>query len=385
MGCRILFVGLFLALAPAFLRPAKAQVKTTAAEIKSGRVVLPANSPQLALIKTAPVTTAQMPIDGVVAPGRIEFDATRVARIIMPITGRIDQVLVHLGDSIKAGDPLIEIDSPEAQTALSEWRHAAATVNQAKSAVKKATADLERLSDLLAHQAVAKKEVLVAENDLEQARGNLEQSEAALESARKHLQILGLDPAVPGQKVQVRAPISGKIIEVAVTPGEYRTNISDPVLTLADMSQVWITSEVPEKAIRLVEVGEQIQVTLVAYPGETFNARVSRIADTVDPKTRTVRVQAVLPNPRARLRPEMFGTIHHTHSLQSVLVIPTQAVVRSGSDTLVFVELEQGVFEKTHVRLGTPFDEVVPVLSGLKPGLRVVVNGTMLLMGIQGR
>ncbi len=123
--------------------------------------------------------------------------------------------------------------------------------------------------------------------------------------------MLGLKPGVFGQKVTVSAPISGKVLEMSVTAGEYRNDTTAPVMTIADLSTVWGRSDVPESAIRFIQPGEPIDVQLTAYPGETFHGRVTRIADTVDPQTRTIKVRAEMSNAHERLRPEMFGTIRH--------------------------------------------------------------------------
>jgi len=350
-----------------------------------GRIILPPDSPQLLLLKTDAVQLADTPVDEVVAPGRIEFDISRVTRIVLPVAGRIEQVFVRLGDSVTAGQPLLAVDSPDAAAAIAEWRQATANLTQAQASLTKVTADHERKSDLLAHRAIARKELLASEFELTQAQTSLDQAQASIEHARRRLEILGLNPGVPGQKVQVRAPLSGKVIDLAITPGEYRSDTSVPLLTLADLSQVWVTSEVPEKLIRFVETGERVEVTLVAYPGEVFTARVVRIADTVDPKTRTVRVQAVLPNPRGRLRPEMYGTIRHAHGRRALPIVPAGAVVRDGAESVVFVERDRGVFERRRVRLGNAFDDRVPILEGLQPGDRIVVNGAILLSSIAGR
>jgi membrane fusion protein, heavy metal efflux system len=171
------------------------------------------------------------------------------------------------------------------------------------------------------------------------------------------------------------------VIDVSVTPGEYRSDTNVPLMTVADLSKLWVMSEVPESSIRFIEIGEKVQVELVAFPGEIFDARVTRIADTVDPKTRTIQVQAELPNPRGRLRPEMFGRIRHSHGAQPVPVVPAQAIVHGARGSFVFVEKGPGRFERLYVQTGDPVESGVPVVSGIKAGDRIVVGGVMLLAG----
>src|SRR5262249_13360607 len=157
----------------------------------------------------------------------------------------------------------------------------------------------------------AQKDVIAAETTLTQAKSDVAQTEAALEETRKKLQIFGIEPDQFSQDILVRAPVSGKVLEISVAAGEYRNDTTAPVMTIADLSTVFMTGGVPESQIRLIQPGEQIEIRLSAYPGETFRGQVKRIGDTVDPQTRTVKVRAELPNPAGRLRPEMFGEIRH--------------------------------------------------------------------------
>ena len=199
--------------------------------------------------------------------------------------------MVQLGDTVTQGEPLLAIDSSDADAALSTFLQAEASVTQAQATLRKAQADLTRLSDLFTHDAVAKREVLDAENAVTQARATVEQAQAARGQALRRLEILGLKPGDFKQQVIVRAPLAGKILEINVVPGEYRTDTTTSVMTVADLSTVWMSFDVPESAIRLIRAGEHVEISLVAYPGEMFAGRVRRMADTVDPQSRTVKVR----------------------------------------------------------------------------------------------
>lgn len=349
------------------------------------RIVIPPGSPLLDQIVVEPVRSAGMSVNEVSAPGRIEFDVSRVGRIHLPVSGRIERVLVQMGDAVKAGQPVLTIDSPDADEAVSAHRQALAAVMQARSTLARATADRDRTADLFEHKAAAKKEVLATENDLALAQAAADQAEAAREQTRRRLEILGLGAGESGSKLTIAAPLSGKVIELYVTAGEYRNDTSEPVMTVADLSSVWVTSEIPEASIRLIEVGERLQIELVAYPGEVFEARVTRIADTLDPKTRTIQVRAELANPSGKLRPGMFGRIRHMHPATPVPVVPARAVFHRGADTCLFVERGRGSFERVRVSLGVEDGGRIPVLAGIKAGDRVVVGGVMLLAGLEAR
>lgn len=348
-------------------------------------VVIPAGSAMMAQLKMEPVALASLPIGEVVAPGRIEFDPSRVGRIALPVPGRIEEVLVHIGDRVAAGQALFSIDSPDADAALSEFRQSQAAVSQTESALTKAQADRDREAELFDHKAIPRKDLLAAENELVQAQAALAQTQAALEHSRRRLEILGLNDGKGRQLVTVKAPMAGKVIDMTMSTGEYRNDTTTPVVTVADLSVVWVTSSVPENMIRLIDVGEEIQVELVAFPGETFKARVRRIADTLDPKTRAIEVRAELGNSDGRLKPEMFGTIRHAHLAEPVPVVPVQAILRKGGATYVYMEMKPGRFACQQVELGQASGDRVPVAKGLRPGDRVVVDGVMLLSGLEAR
>jgi len=229
---------------------------------------------------------------------------------------------------------------------------------------------------------VPQKDVINAENALAQAKASLEQAEAVKRQAVSRIEVFGLKPGQFGQKLTVHAPISGKVLELSVVPGEYRNDTTNPVITIADLSTVWVSSDVPETYIRFIQLGEHLDLELVAYPGRTFTGRVMRIADMVDPQTRTIKVRAEISNPAGMLRPEMFGKIRHVESTESRPVVPEGAIIQDETRSTVFVETAPGHFQQTPVTLGAHVQQGVAVLSGVRPGDRVVVDGAMLLKGV---
>lgn len=347
----------------------------------SGLVSLPPDSPKLKQLRIQSVAVKEFPLDEVVAPGKVELNPNRISRVLPPLPGRVRQVLVRLGDAVQEGQPLLTIESREVGDALSAYLGAQAQLRQARAVAGKAEKDLVRLRDLYEHRAAALKDVIAAETELAQARASVEQAEAVAEEARHRLEMLGVDPARHTHEVVVRAPIAGKVLEISVAPGEYRNDTSAPLMTVADLSTVWVSSQVPESSIRLIHLGERIQIELAAFPGEIFEGRVRRIADLVDPQTRTVKVQAELDNRAGRLRPEMFGAIRHSHGRRTLPVVPAAALVRSDNETWVYREQSPGVFERVRVQCGESRNGLVPVFSGLRPADRVVAEGAVLLAG----
>ncbi len=348
---------------------------------ETGTIHFPADSPQLDRIRVQEVTIQRVPLEEVIAPGKIEANPNRISRVTMPVAGRVLRVMIGIGDAVTQGQPLFAIESPEVGAAISAYRQAQARLGQARAALLKAEADLSRVQDLYAGRAVAQKEVINAQAVLAQAKADVEQAQAASEEALKRLQIFNLKPGDAVQEITVRAPLPGKVLEIAVAAGEYRTDTSEPLMTIADLGNVFMAADVPESVIRLFTVGEAVSIRVAAYPQEVLQGRVVRIADIVDAATRTIRVRALLPNPTGRFRPDMFGEIQHEENIQSVPVIPAGAIIQSDKKSIAFRERSRGVFEPVTVTFGKQRDGLVPVTSGLKAGDRVVVDGAMLLRG----
>src|SRR5712691_8807455 len=274
-------------------------------------IVIPPDSPQMQQLRVQPVDMVQVPTDEVTAPAKVVLNPNRIARVALPVPGRVTRLLVVLGDAVTQGQPLLSIDSPESHAAIAAALQAEATERQAKAALVKARADLDRLRELLALQAVAKKDVIAAENDHTQAQEALVQAQAGRAQASRKLVLLGLHPNDFGQQIVVRAPFAGKVIDISVGPGDYRSDTSTPLLTIADLSKVWVSADVPEPSLRFVGLGEPVDIEFVAYPGETFHGCVAHVADTLDPQDHTLKVHGELANPDGRLRPEMVGRLRH--------------------------------------------------------------------------
>jgi cobalt-zinc-cadmium efflux system membrane fusion protein len=346
-------------------------------------VQLPPDSPMLQQIRREPVAMADLPTDEIVAPGKIEANPNHVSKVLLPVTGRIASVLVKLGDSVRKDQPLVTMASPDADAATSTYLSSMASIAQAEAALGKAQADFDRETDLFEHNAAAQKDVQAAASALVQTRASLEQAQAAREQSVRRLAVLGLEPGQFQQSVTVRSPLAGKVLELSVVPGEYRNDTSASVMTIADLATVWVTAQVPESYIRFIQAGERVEIRLIAYPGETFDGHVSRIADVVDPQTRTVKVQAEIDNRAGRLRPEMYGSIHHIESIERTTVVPIGAVVANNDGrSMVFVEVAPGRFDERQISVGARAGDVVRVKSGVHAGDMVAVDGVMLLKGL---
>ena len=350
-------------------------------------IVVPPDSRRFQQLRVEPVRIRDFPTDEVVAPGRITINPNRLSRVLPPVQGRVLDVTARLGDVVEQGQSLVALDSPDADAAISAFLQAEASDRQALVTLARADADFKRATDLFEHRAVAEKDVLAARNDLAQAQAASQNARATRQQTRRKLQLLGLEASDFKQPVVVRAPISGTVTEINVTPGEYRaavsfsTDTATPLMSIADLSTVWMSSEVAEPFIRFIRVGDRVDIGLVAYPGEVFTGRVARIASALDPQTRALKVHVDLPNPNGRFVPEMFGTIRHTGATRPLPVVPSTAVIQEYGQSVVFVERAPGQFERRRVTLGARSGALASVVSGLDRDARVVIDGAILLKG----
>lgn len=345
----------------------------------SGEVVMDPAAPELKQMSIEPVRAIPVAVDEVTATARIQANPHNVGHAVVPVPGRVVSLMVKLGDTVSKGQPVVSIESTAVAEAESGFAQAQSAVRQAEIAYTKAEADHTRLADLYEHQAVAQKEVLAAQTTAGLMKASVEQARSGLDQARRRMELLGLRPGQFQQRVVVNAPISGKVMEVSVVEGEFRNEINTPLVTITDLSRVWVTTEVPESKIRLFRVGGIAKLELIAYPNEVFNAKVTRIADSVDRETRTVQVNAELENPGGKLRPDMFGSLRYSAGDAPAPWIPEEAVVRLNGVDLVFVERGAGRFQAVPVELGKLQQGGFPVEKGVKAGDRLVTKGSVYL------
>lgn len=338
-------------------------------------------SPQLERILVVPAESIVIATDELDAPARIEAVPTKMARLALPVAGRVRGVAVAIGDTVTAGQPLVTIETPELSALTASWRQAQADIRQRQAAQAKADEDVRRARDLLEHRGIARKEVMAAETEQAFASAAVDQAQAAQDDVERRMRLLGLDPRRPGDWLTLRAPMPGQVVEMSVAQGEYRHDSSAPVLTVADLRTVWVTASVPERALARVRRGQRVIVSLAAFPDESFAASVTRVPAMLDPDTRTGKVIAELPNPHGQFRPEMFARVRYEGPPRAVIRIPLGAIVHTDSRAIVFVEQRRGLFERRAVTLGPRQGESVVITTGLSQGDRVVVGGTMLLMG----
>ena len=318
-------------------------------------------------IRVAPVGATPLS-DTLRVAGKVDFDETRVTRIGATVTGRVIEIHAHLGQQVKVGDALAVINSTELGQAQLAFLKARAQADlQARS--------VERARQLFAADVIGKAELQRRESEL--AIASAEQRGAA-----DQLRVLGMSSAAIGRLgtsgvihsvTPVVSTMAGTVVERQVAPGQV-VQPADALYMVADLSQVWVTAEVPEQQAALVKSGQSVDIEVPAL-GVRLTGKLIYVADTVNPETRTVTVRSAVANANRQLKPAMLATMLIQAAPVERLVVPAQAVVRDADADNVFVEIGPQQFRLTPVRLGPDVDGRRPVLSGLKPEQRILVSG----------
>ena len=329
-------------------------------------VVVPEKSPLrsrlvLGAAKSEPVRRT------LTAPASIEPDPQRIVRVYPPVAGRVVRLHVQLGSIVTKGQALATLHSPDFTEAQSEYI-------KARSALQVARRQLERQKDLLSHK-------IAAARDVEQAQSDFESAQSTLDSATARLRAYGLDPAKEplGQPLQLVAPMAGRVVEMVAALGEFRSDNTSSLMTIADLSTVWITASAQEKDLRFIVKGQEARATLPAYPGETFTGKVETIGDVLDPETRVVKVRIVVSNPAGRLKPGMFATVEIVDFPDTVVTVLTTAIVQAGGTTVVYEQTQPWRFEPREVALGSQHGDRTVILKGLAGGETILAKEGVLL------
>lgn len=306
------------------------------------------------------VTSARLP-DTVEVPGTIAPVADRVIPIYSPLPGRILRLNAQLGFPVRAGQPLAVIASADLQQAYSDYA-------KAQAAQQLAQKEAARTQLLVQHGAAAAR-------DLDAAQTALSQVRADTAAARTRLLQVGADPDHPTDTLIVRAPRSGVVVDLASAPGSYLRSLdsSTPLMTIADLSQVWAVADVHEDQLARIARGDTAQIHGAAFPGRVFTGTVAQIASVLDPATRTAGVRIVLANPGGLLKPQMFVRVDLiSRQLRPSLIAPATAIVRTQDQSWTFLARGNGLFQKVPVSTGRTQGDQVEILQGLHSGDRIV-------------
>jgi len=340
---------------------------------------------------------APQAIAGVIAAtGKILVPEDRVA-VIGPVNeGRIVRLYAGQGTRVRKGQKLADLESADIDQAEADYLKALADHENARRSsaaeIKLAQENYDRAKLLYEQRITAGKNLQAAEHDLEVAKAAAENSingtNAALIAARRHLLILGLkDSAIDSLSKRtdlasvfsLNSPIDGIVVERNATVGA-SVGTDANLFKIIDLSRVWIDANVFEKDLQQVRPGQEVKLTVPAFPGSTFSGRVILINSVVDPDTRTVKVRTEVANPDGRLKPDMFANVQIVTALnRTAISIPQSAVLNDEGKTVVFIA-EGTTYKKRQVQAGIQSNDRVEIVDGLTAGDKVVVKGNYLLL-----
>jgi membrane fusion protein, heavy metal efflux system len=301
----------------------------------------------------------QLLVNGVVAP-----DVSLTVHVTSLTGGRVIDIRARLGDEVKKGQVLLVIRSQDLAMAISDYQKFIADELLARKV-------LDRAQVLYDHGAFARKE-------LEAAQDGQQKAKVDVEAAAERIRILGGELGLLSPIVEIKAPISGTLLEQNTADGEGVKSLdnSPNLFTIADLSRVWVLCDVYENNLAQVHIGDGVDVTLSAYPDRTFKGRISNISRILDPGTRTAKVRVELNNRSGLLRPGMFASARFTaQGQQKLMAVPTSALLRLHDKDWVFRHEGDRKYRRLEVQTGSSTSDGHQVIkAGVQPGDKVVSN-----------
>lgn len=324
-------------------------------------------------VEVAPVRKITFPIRREF-PATVQANENELAEVTTLIRGRVVKVVVDVGKDVKRGELLALLHSADLGEAEGLYLKAAAKAHEAQLAY-------ERAQDLHQNRAISLAELQRREAEMKTVR-------AEWREAAHRLELLG----VPSQEVQrlereqtihsdvpMRAPFAGRVIMRNITRGEV-VETQQKLFTVANLSDVWVVANVPEKDVQFIRPEQRVEVIVAAYPHAIFSGTITYIGDVLDPATRTMRVRVTVPNPDRLLKPEMFATVRVFATVgDDALVVPLSALQNGQGGQILFVRKTPGEFEPRLVRPGYEQEDQVVVAGGVREGEEIVVKGAFAL------
>ncbi|MGH9717497.1 MAG: efflux RND transporter periplasmic adaptor subunit [Candidatus Acidiferrales bacterium] len=305
--------------------------------------------------------------------GTVSYNAFNTTPVITQVGGPVSRILVVPGQHVVAGQPMLQVSSPDYSQLL-------ATYLKARDSFRVAKVNYARAQDLYKHDAIAQRDLLQAESDRDQAQADLNASEQSL-------RILGVkDPdklakaPSASAEIPVLAPIGGEVVERTVSPGQVVQAGQTQAFTISNMHTVWVLADVYQADLAYVHVGDRVAIQTDAYP-QTFHGRISYISAALDPNTRTLQARIVVNNPNEKLKKDMYCTAQITAGvIRKAIAVPDAAVLRDDQNN-PFVYMLNGThaFGRRSITIGASQNGKTQVLSGLAAGDKIVASGSLFL------
>ena len=304
-------------------------------------------------------------------PGTVAYNGFTTTPVISQVSGPVGRIVVVPGQIVRAGEPMLYVSSPDFAQLRSNYI-------KASDAHALAHKNYARAQDLYAHHAIA-------ERDLQAAESTEVQAQADLEAAEQSLRIVGISrpndlAKAKSPEVPVSAPISGQVVERLVAPGQLLQGGNTQCFTISDMRSVWVMVNVYQQDLADVKVGDVAKIQSDAYP-DVFSGKISYIGAALDPNTRTLQARVVTDNPQEKLKKDMYvSVLLHAGIIENALAVPDSAVLRNNdNEPFVYVDAGDNKFGEHIVKLGQSGNGKTQIVAGLKPGDRVIADGSLFL------
>jgi cobalt-zinc-cadmium efflux system membrane fusion protein len=304
--------------------------------------------------------------------GAVAYNNFRTTPIITQVSGPVSRIVVVPGERVRKGQPMLYVASPDYSQLRTNYL-------KAKDAYSLAQKSYARAQDLYQHRAIAVKDLEQAESAEVQAGGDLASAEAALK-------VMGInDPdalvkAPPSFQVPLLAPIGGEVVEQLVSVGQLLQPGNTQCFTISDTSTVWVLVNAYQKDLPYVGVGDPVSIQTDSYP-DVFQGRISYVAASLDPSTRTLPARIETMNPGEKLKKDMYVTaMVQAGKIDNAIAVPDAAVLRdSENQPFVYIEVSPNQFGRRPVTLGESQQGQTQITAGLQPGDRVIGDGSLFL------
>jgi cobalt-zinc-cadmium efflux system membrane fusion protein len=333
---------------------------------QGNQIVIPESSPLRKRLTVTPAH-AEAVSAKLVLPAVVESDPARTAAVLTPLGGRVVEIKVALGDRVRQGQVLAVIDSPD--------------LGQAFDDNDKAADAFQLTQKNLTRQEEQFKLGTASNRDLDQARSDNAQASSEYARTQARLKVLGVSAERQQHStlLSVQAPVSGSVTTLTIARGNMINDPTQPIMTVADLSTVWVTALVPEKDVAAVAKDQDAEVSLSAYPGRVLHGKVLFISDIIEPDSRRDKLRIAFPNADVSLKPNMFATVTLVGPKETRVILPTSALLMNNDRTSVFVATAPWTFERRTVEAQLEEGPTVTLGSGVKDGEQVVVKGGILL------
>jgi cobalt-zinc-cadmium efflux system membrane fusion protein len=390
----VLIICTWLAVAATTLAPGErklGETETSSQGRREGAAFYPTQK-QWTSLTIAPVTEEVFRTEHL-TEGKIAVDEDRSTLVFSPYSGRVIKLLAKPGDTVKAGQPLFNVEAPDMVQAQNDFITAISGLNKARSALELAKIVEQQNKTLYESRAGPLRDLQQAQATTRAAENDVRSAQTSLEVTRNRLRILGMtddeitkfsDTGAVSPHMTIYSPITGTVIQRKVGPGQYintssqNTSASDPTFIIGDLSTVWLVAYVRESEAPTVKVGQAVHFTVLAYPNREFPANISYVATSLDTGTRRLLVRATIDNSQRLLRPEMFASVNIlTGEGDNSLAIPREAIIYDGKTAHVWVARDDKSVERRDIKTGLSTGQMIQVIEGLRQGESVVSKGSL--------